>query len=355
MDKDAYFGLMKETSVEVNTQIEMVLEEYKGTSLELILKELPERRKKKPQLRPLLARLCYQICSDEDWKKVSPALAAMELHNVYLYIHNWIFDNKNLVWNSSLDSARARVSDLIIAASIIRELSENALEEGAGSLNYEEQQRVIRNYRHSLARNYLGFHQDLGLTIEKLLEFDDESFLKAYEEKSRNQSGSIYELTARIGVLLGEGTSEQVEALSDFGFCVGTGLHIANDLGDFAVPSEELEVFCKPYQDQLADIREGRLTLPIYYTLKYGSEEEKAALREMIGNYNPTPDQITRASKAVITSGSYEHTEKVARNYYKKGKRILQSRLKKSENRDALSIMISSIRTNKYLHSLKSN
>ena len=351
MIKDKYFSLMKETSQEVNKYIERSMSEFPGCGdLENLLRELPNKRKTKPQLRPLLTRLSYQICGGEDWRSIVPALASMELNNIHLYLHNWIFDNKNLVWEGTKSETRKRVNDLIISSQIFRELSEQALDEEISSFDNPTQSLVRSDFRASIIRCYRGFKQDLDLSIDNFSQFSSEKdFIKKYRIKSENQSGNFYGFTSKLGAILSQGDSGQISSLEDFGFYLGAGLHISNDLGDFALPNTNVEGNLKPYQDQLSDIKEGRLTFPIYYVLKNGTEEQKNSLKNLIGNYQTSYDELKRASRAVIDSGAYDFCRSFSKEYYKKGKKILHENFSPSKERDFLSLMISSIRSNKFL------
>jgi len=133
----------------------------------------------------------------------------------------------------------------------------------------------------------------------------------------------------------------------------GTGLHISNDLGDFAPPKKNTSTFGKAYQDQLADIRENRLTFPVFSVLKSGNQKEKDALLKMVGNYNPTEKELLEAIKSIHSTGTFSYFKKYIRGYYKNAEKLLHENFEKTKERDLFSVMLSVIRSNKFLTELR--
>ena len=94
--KNLYHKYMEETARVVNPEIESYFLEYKkDKDFFRIFEPLLKKRLKFPQLRTVISRLSFEIVGGKNWKRIAPILAAMEIHNMYLYLHNWIFDNKN--------------------------------------------------------------------------------------------------------------------------------------------------------------------------------------------------------------------------------------------------------------------
>jgi octaprenyl-diphosphate synthase len=67
---------------------------------------------------------------------------------------------------------------------------------------------------------------------------------------------------ARMGAHLGNASSEQVQALGDYGMNMGMAFQVADDLLDFTADEK---VLGKPV---LSDLKEGHVTLPIIYALE---------------------------------------------------------------------------------------
>lgn len=352
--KTMYFDYMKETAKACAPAILSYFETFRKRDPQFnsLLTPILERRLKHSQLRAVLTRLSYELVGGENWKTVVPLCTAMELQTMYLYLHNWIFDNKKALWLGKAEEIRGKVNKTVISAAVMRELISRAIRDMDASL--ETKNMVEKEFSESNVDVYYGQYLDINLTIEKLDEFrSDEDFLRNYEHKSRLQSGNAYGLSAYLGAIAGGANKEQMRAIRKVSELFGTGIHVSNDLGDFAPPEQQETTFGKAYQDQLADIREGRLTLPVYYVLKYGTRSEKESLLKLVRNHEPDVNQIMDGCRAIHTSGSYVYCKKYIRGFFKDAKRELHKAFEKSHNRDMYSTMLSVIRTNKFLVGLR--
>lgn len=124
-------------------------------------------------------------------------------------------------------------------------------------------------------------------------------------------------------------------------------------MGDFALKKFVESTGFKDYQDQLADLANGRLTFPIYYVMKHGTEQEKQAFKKIIHNESATQEDYLAASNAVHTSGAFEFGKKFIRRYYKDAKNMIHKNFPESRERGILSAIPSSIISNKFLTALK--
>lgn len=352
--RDEYFNYLKETAKEVNPILLSCFEQLKKQDKEFykLFKPILDKRLKFPQLRPVIMRISYELVGGKNWQRIAPICAVMELHNMYLYLHNWIFDNKKSLWSGEIKEVRGKVNNTIISASIIRELLLQTIKKAKISLASKD--LIEKEIAESTIETYYSQYLDINLTIDRFKEFkSDEQFIKLYEQKSKLQSGSFYKLSGKTGAMLGKGSATQIKAISKICELFGTGLHISNDLGDFAPPKSSKATFGKAYQDQLADIKENRLTLPIYYLLKYGNQKEQKALLKLVGNYKPTSKQILEAGKSIHSSGAYVFCKKYIRKFFTSAKRELHKSFEKSKKRDLYALMLSAIRTNKFLAELR--
>jgi len=128
-------------------------------------------------------------------------------------------------------------------------------------------------------------------------------------------------------------------------------LHISNDLGDFGLFNEEESSF-KHYHDQVADLTNKRLTLPIYFALKLGNNSEISSLMKVIENPNSKIFKLN-ASKSIVSSGSFDKTMNILRDYEKNLRPRIKEILPQNEYREMIESRISAITTNKYLKDLK--
>jgi octaprenyl-diphosphate synthase len=100
---------------------------------------------------------------------------------------------------------------------------------------------------------------------------EDEHF-----EIIRRKTAYLFGGSAQIGGMLGPTTKEQQEALRDYGFNLGIAFQLVDDLLDFTGDAEALG---KPIG---ADLREGKMTLPLIRALAGGTAEEAQVIRHAI-------------------------------------------------------------------------
>jgi len=314
------------------------------------MKELPEARQDKSVMRSAITKLVYELYGGDSNIDMVPALTVSELNNINAYLDNLVFDNKKDIWSG--DNAREKVSSITATSAIFRELTEKAVLDIPTS--DENKVKILGALSECMAKSYQGQRLDIELTIDKIDDFkNDDEYLKQYLTKSKLQSGYLYGLSAKIGAILANASDEQIEKAEEIGQTIGTGIHISNDLGDFAVLEGGSTGF-KIYQDQLADLKNRRLTFPVYYVLKHGSETDRKALLKIANDKNVTLEDFKEASKAIHTSGAFEFGKKeLLRKYHRQAKNLIHESFPESKERDILSAIPGSIISNKYLSVLK--
>jgi geranylgeranyl pyrophosphate synthase len=342
-----YYEVMGQVSIAVNRFIQGRIHSLGLPSdLETEVLDLPRKRESKDIMRPTLSFLIYRAYGgQESLEQLTPVLSVSELNNYYCYLDNWILDNKNNI-GQNLDKTR-RVT---IASQILRDLTQKVIEET--SISDEKKRNISGRLAETTLKCYEGQFRDLQMTTETLGEYPtEESYLIAYIEKSRLQSGYLYGLSGEIGAILAGEKEEGIRLARELSDTLGTGIHMSNDLGDFTIFREQDGSF-KPYQDQLADIINGRITFPAYYVLTHGTEEEKATIKGIVGKKDATNEEKLKVSRVILDSGAYDATRKILNLQYHQFKRLVRQ-LSETPERSALSSIGKIIRYNKYLSEFK--
>ncbi len=342
-----YGDIIKKISPKLNKFVqEKIKQENLPQELESILLELPKKRESKNIMRPSLTYLIYRMHQGQDsLEQISPLLAVSELNNYYCYLDNWILDGKNGIANDI-----PKIGKITIASQMLRDLTQKLIEEAP--IAEDKKRRISKRLAETTMKCYEGQFKDLKMTLDTLPEYkSDEEYLNAYLRKSKLQSGFLYGLSGEIGAVLANAREKEIQTSRELLEILGTGLQISNDLGDFAVASEKNESF-KIYQDQLADIINGRLTFPSYYVLKNGTEEEKETLKNIIGKKDATEEEKLKVSKVIFNSGAYKATREILNSYYHQFKRLVKQ-MPETKERCALSSVGEIIRYNKYLAEFK--
>lgn len=349
MERDEYFRFLHETSEPVNSVIRKYVESFRNTDRSLydILMLFIRRRINKPLLKPSLLRLSYEVCGGIDWEAIISVAAAFELINISSYQANSAFDDKlGILTKSQKDSQ-------FIGSMITRELSQIVVSELIGKYN----KQIINEIYDSLSKSnyyvYLAQHYDLNiLNLQNYETYQDEKlFLKHYINRCFYGSGIFNGQCAYMGALLVSASHEQLNALKNFGENFGTALQIINDIGDFVPPNMD-SVINRDFQDQYSDFKNGRLTLPLYHLLRFGSFPARKCVKDIIHNELFDDKSLLKVTQFLLEEGAIHYAKEKAREYIKKAEKNLK-KFEKCRSKQLLLIMLSIILTNKYLFVLK--
>ena len=101
----------------------------------------------------------------------------------------------------------------------------------------------------------------------------------------RRKTAYLFGGCAQIGGMLGSVTPEQQEALREYGFNLGIAFQLVDDLLDFTGDAAALG---KPIG---ADLREGKMTLPLIHLLQQDEEAGERIVRDIIATRSRRPKQ----------------------------------------------------------------
>ncbi|MBY0578491.1 MAG: polyprenyl synthetase family protein [Burkholderiales bacterium] len=105
-------------------------------------------------------------------------------------------------------------------------------------------------------------------------DIDEASYLQVI----RYKTAKLFEAAARVGAILGNAGTGEVEAMSAYGMHLGTAFQLIDDVLDY---SGEFGETGKNLGD---DLIEGKPTLPLIYALEHGSPEQVKLIRGAIEN-----------------------------------------------------------------------
>jgi len=327
-----YFDLMKETS----QAADLVIEEYLGTVGDEI-KHLPMKRHGHPRLRDLQIRTGYEINEGQNWKEIIPVCASFEILNCSTYVINWFFDEKN-----GYDSPESKRT-LVIAGFQLREIAQQILEDH----NMTSMLPIIRNINHQV---YLGQKMDiLDLQVSKWHSYPDyDQFMELYRQRCKLLSGVFYGSCFYAGSVIAGAPDE---TLYEMGAIYGAATQAANDFGDFALPVQSLTKLEKPYQDQLSDFINGKLTLAVYLMIDRSTKQERERIEELrhtaIGE-----NEYREILGLLFNKGVYADCLTYLKQEHKRCKAILYTK-EKTEHRDTIASILVRITSNKFLSKLR--
>ncbi len=153
-----------------------------------------------------------------------------------------------------------------------------------------------------------------------------------YLELLEKKTASLFSASCQIGSVLADPSPVLAEELKAFGRHLGLSFQIIDDLLDFTGDEATMG---KPI---LSDLREGRITLPLIYTLNQASSEDRAELARIIQNRNREKDFVSKVLALVNANGALDYARAEAASYSRKAKDIL-GQFPRSDYREALALV----------------
>lgn len=347
MEKKQYIKFAKETSDLVTPAIYSILNDIvEGeTELSTIISFFYKKRRSKILLKPVLFRLSYEMCGGKNFEKLLYVAAAFEILNISSYQANSAFDDKMGALS------KQEKDNQFIASMISREMSVKAIQKIKHVISNETVNTLINCITTSNVNIYKAQHYDLNLLSVSNVKAcnnyinDRELFLKDYNTRCFLGSGIFSGQVAMAGAIVAGAGKKEQEVLRQFGEIYGTALHKINDLGDF-FPGNERKG--KLYQDIFCDIRNGRLTFPVYELItKYND-----SYKEIIDILKNTTIDVNRICSIISKLDITISVRTDALSAYRNAKNTLKP-FDKSESKSLMLTLLSILDSNKFFHRTK--
>jgi len=150
-----------------------------------------------------------------------------------------------------------------------------------------------------------------------------------YLEIIRKKTAALFSAACHIGALLGGADPEQERLFTEYGTTIGISFQIIDDLLDYTGDHKTLG---KPV---LSDLSEGRITLPMIYTLNQDSGVFRDRLVKLFREKDDNPDAKREILDIVKSNGALDYTYQQAEAYARRAQSLL-SGLPQSMYRDSL-------------------
>jgi len=95
-----------------------------------------------------------------------------------------------------------------------------------------------------------------------------------YMEVIRRKTAVLFQGTCRVSALISSAPKEKETALSDYGFNLGIAFQMVDDLLDYTLDPNILG------KEVGADLKEGKLTLPVIYSLKAANTTDRIQMEK---------------------------------------------------------------------------
>jgi octaprenyl-diphosphate synthase len=155
--------------------------------------------------------------------------------------------------------------------------------------------------------------------IHQLSRKGDTSLAEAeYREVIRRKTAVLFEGTCRAAAYLAEAPEHQVKAIASYGANLGLAFQMADDLIDYTSDTAVLG------KKAGADLREGKLTLPVIAALAAAPDADRQRMQEIILNPEFSIDDFETLKTALNHHGGLVYTRQCAEEHVAKAKAALK-------------------------------
>ena len=145
------------------------------------------------------------------------------------------------------------------------------------------------------------------------LDLTEAEYLKVIERKT----AVLIQGACRSGAILANAGTEKEEALDRFGWHLGMAFQMADDLLDYLATAEQLG------KNPGADMREGKLTLPLIVSLANASETDRTWMEAVIRSESFDSDDFESLKEKLYQYGGIDTTRKKAADHVTAAKACL--------------------------------
>lgn len=257
------------------------------------------------RIRPLLTVLCAKICGyhGEVDKTISTIFEYM--HTASL-MHDDLVDEATLrrgkpvtqaVWNNA---TAVLIGDFLLARTL------------SIALEYEKREliEIIAEITESMTQGEI-----LQLINKGNLNLTEKDYMTTIEKKT----AVLIQGACKTGAMIADATKTQETALTKYGYHLGLAFQMADDLLDYTSVTNDLG------KKIGADLREGKLTLPVIYSLQKAragkNNSDAKTMEDIIRKRDEfSHDEFNVFKNMLNVYGGIEYTRTLAENEVKKAK-----------------------------------
>lgn len=310
--KTRILGLVKDELVEIEAELVHHLNPHLDLVREVAGHILFSGGKR---LRPLLLVLAARMCDYRGDYDKTFSISLEYLHAATL-LHDDLIDDADLrrgrpvahsIWGNA---TTILVGDFLLARAL-------TIAAGTGNIDII---KVVARITENMSQgeiHQLSRKGDLSLSENE------------YREVIWRKTAVLFEGACRSAALLAGASPDRIEALSTYGANLGLAFQMADDLIDYTSDTQELG------KKAGADLREGKLTLPVIAALQAADSQDRAYMASIIRNPSFTTEDFEALKALLQRYGGLAYTREKAREHVRLAKEAL-SKFKPSETTDIL-------------------
>ena len=267
------------------------------------------------RFRPLLLLICSEICGYKG-EKCYTLSAVIEFIHTATLLHDDVIDQA--------ETRRGKVSANYVWGNAASVLVGDFLYSKSFKLMADEDNLAIIKLM-SATTNVMSEGEVFQLVKCGDIDITEEEYLTIIEKKT----SILMAAACASGAILGNAPPEQIDALARFGLRLGSAFQITDDTLDYTAQRDE---FGKAIGK---DLEEGKMTLPLIYTLKKCTPDEKDRIRKIIETRGSNEKAIQDILAVIQQYDGISAALNKAKSYIDEGKASLAS-FENSEAKTAL-------------------
>ncbi len=264
------------------------------------------------RLRPFIVLATARMLSGASGEaRALPLAAAVELFHNFTLIHDDIIDKDEFRRGVQTTHIAYGLEWALLAGDFLFAESLRIMEDGLErGLGYEDLGRAMLILSRAAKRVSEG--QGYDMQFEKRWDVDTNDYLEMIYLKT----GALIEASAMLGGVAALEDDEVINLLGEYGRLIGIAFQIKDDiLGIYGDP-------VKTGKPIYSDLRQGKKTILIIYTLNKVDENMKEKVKNVMGR-KVDEDKYREVAELIKESGALKYAEDMAYNMSRRALRIL--------------------------------
>lgn len=158
-----------------------------------------------------------------------------------------------------------------------------------------------------------------GEIIQNSEAFDPKQTEEEYAERIAKKTAYFIAASCELGAIVAKHSEAEIEALKEYGYCLGMAFQVTDDILDITASSEQLG---KPAGN---DIVQGMVTLPVIRALAVS--EHKEELAEIVATRGMSADMVKRGLELIKATDAIEYSYNRVDEYLNRAKEVLPTNL----------------------------
>jgi len=259
------------------------------------------------RLRPSVLLLASGACGNVEGKKRIYSAASLELIHTASLLHDDVVDeatlrrgktSSNMIWGNK---PTVLVGDFMLARAL-------NLMQSCGELE------LIDSVTEAASRLAEGQVLEV-MNSQRMIDFTEEVCFGIIE----NKTASLIESCGRVGAILANVDADLKNMFSFYGFKLGVAFQLTDDALDYSGNESE---FGKEIGH---DLLEGKMTLPLYYSLQNADKNERKRVKDFIENMAMGDGDMSFVFEIVKEYGGVQKTLEKAKDNVIEAKKAIES------------------------------